>query len=229
MNKRSIIALTCAFLAVAACAKEGSDLSTDNAKFSYAVGHNIAQNLKRQGLDLDVGAMSMAFEDVLGDKKARLSDEDMKKSIMAFQREKMKEHDAKAAKNLEDGKAFLAENAKKKDVKTTKSGIQYRVITEGKGKKPTAKDTVTVHYRGTLIDGQEFDSSYKRDKPATFPLSGVIKGWQEILPLMSEGAKWHIAVPSELAYGARGQGATIGPNSVLIFEIELIKVGALKN
>ena len=132
--------------------------------------------------------------------------------------------DNPAEKNQKEGAAFLAANAKKADVKTTPSGLQYLVIKEGAGKQPTATDAVTVHYRGTLLDGTEFDSSYKRNQPATFPLNQVIKGWTEGVQLMKEGAKYRFFIPSELGYGQRGAGGLIGPNATLIFEVELISV-----
>jgi FKBP-type peptidyl-prolyl cis-trans isomerase FklB len=127
-------------------------------------------------------------------------------------------------KNLEAGQAFLEANKKKEGVVTLPSGLQYKVLTEGKGKQPKSSDSVIAHYRGTLINGTEFDSSYKRNEPATFPVQGVVKGWQEALPLMKEGAKWQIYIPADLAYGPRGAGQAIGPNETLIFDIELISV-----
>jgi FKBP-type peptidyl-prolyl cis-trans isomerase FklB len=126
--------------------------------------------------------------------------------------------------NKQAGEAFLAKNKGEKGVKTTASGLQYKVVTTGKGKQPTAEDTVTVNYRGTLIDGTEFDSSYKRNEPATFPVKGVIAGWTEALPLMKEGSKWMLYIPANLAYGERGAGNMIGPNSTLVFEVELLSI-----
>jgi FKBP-type peptidyl-prolyl cis-trans isomerase FklB len=146
---------------------------------------------------------------------------DLKKKIVADQRKQQKEQ---AQKNLAEGKTFLAENAKKKVVKTLASGLQYRVIKKGSGTSPGKTDSVTVNYRGTLIDGTEFDNSYKRGKPATFRVDGVIAGWTEALQLMKPGAKWQLFIPAKLAYGARGAGPRIGPNSTLIFEVELNKV-----
>jgi FKBP-type peptidyl-prolyl cis-trans isomerase len=134
---------------------------------------------------------------------------------------------AQGDNNKKEGEAFLAKNKAKKGVKTLPSGLQYKVITEGKGKMPKASDTVTVQYKGTLIDGTEFDSSYKRGQPATFPVSGVIKGWTEALQLMKEGSKWELVIPSDLAYGDKGtQGGPIGSNAVLIFEVELVSIKA---
>lgn len=224
MKLRLIITLLVTMFTVSACAQKDAKLDTDQQKLSYAIGHNIARNLKQQKLELDTAALAAAFDDVLSGKEPRLTDEEMKNAIMGFQRSKMKEQEAKGEKNKADGIAFLEANKKKEGVKVTKSGIQYRIINKGKGKKPKTSDTVEVHYRGTLIDGTEFDSSYKRKKPAKFPLNSVIKGWQEILPMMKTGAKWHIAVPAEMAYGPRGQGGVIGPNSALIFEIELLSI-----
>jgi FKBP-type peptidyl-prolyl cis-trans isomerase FklB len=144
--------------------------------------------------------------------------------MAVFQKEMMAKQQAMADKNKKEGEAFLAENKKKEGVKTLPSGVQYKVIKAGTGKKPKLTDTVTVHYRGTLIDGTEFDSSYKRGQPASFQVSGVIPGWTEALQLMGEGAKWQLFVPSNLAYGERGTGGPIGPNATLIFEVELISV-----
>ena len=152
----------------------------------------------------------------------------MVEAFTAYQKELETQYEAKAKaegeKNLKAGEAFLAENGKKEGVVTLPSGLQYKVIAAGAGKKPTAKDTVSVHYRGTLIDGKEFDSSIGRGEPATFPVSGVIPGWTEALQLMQEGAKWQVFVPAKLAYGERGAGPMIGPNSTLIFDVELIKI-----
>ena len=150
---------------------------------------------------------------------------ELRNKIIAAQQEEMKK---KSQKNLEEGKAFLAENAKKDGVTTLPSGLQYKVIKEGTGKTPKANDSVTVQYRGTLIDGTEFDSSFKRNKPASFPVNRVIRGWTEALQMMNEGAKWQLFIPPDLAYGERGAGALIGPNSTLIFEVELLSVEPAK-
>jgi FKBP-type peptidyl-prolyl cis-trans isomerase FklB len=139
---------------------------------------------------------------------------------------RMKGQQEGLTKNKAEGEKFLADNKKKEGIKTTASGLQYKVIKDGTGKTPKATDTVSTHYRGTLISGKEFDSSYKRGEPAEFPVNGVIKGWTEALQLMKEGAKWQLFIPSELAYGERGAGQDIGPNSTLIFDIELLSVKA---
>jgi len=148
----------------------------------------------------------------------------VQETMAIFQKDMMAKQQEVAKKNKKEGEVFLDENKKKEGVKTLASGLQYKVLKEGTGKKPKLNDAVTVNYRGTLIDGTEFDSSYRRGQPASFPVSGVIPGWTEALPLMGEGAKWQLFVPSNLAYGERGAGAMIGPNATLIFEIELISV-----
>ena len=158
---------------------------------------------------------------LLTEDQARQAIEDFQKTLMAKKAETMQKL---SEKNKADGEKFLAENAKKEGVKSLPSGLQYKEITPGKGKSPKATDTVTTHYKGTLIDGTEFDSSYKRGEPATFPVSGVISGWTEALQLMKEGAKWQLFIPPNLAYGEKGAGRDIGPNATLIFEVELISV-----
>lgn len=199
-------------------------LKTDKQKFSYTAGYQIGQNLKRQNLDLDSRAFSQGAQDAITDAKARLKPEEMQAAIQTQQKKDMDKQLAVAKKNLDAGQAFLEANKKKEGVTTTASGLQYKVITEGKGKQPKSTDSVVAHYHGTLINGTEFDSSYQRNEPATFPVGGVIKGWQEVLPLMKEGSKWQVYIPSDLAYGPRGAGRDIGPNEVLIFDIELLSV-----
>lgn len=197
-------------------------------KVSYGLGMKMGRDFKEQGADLNPDVIAQAMKDVLGDKTLRLTDEQVVEAFTAYQKELETQYEAKAKaegeKNLKAGEAFLAENGKKEGVVTLPSGLQYKVIAAGAGKKPTAKDTVSVHYRGTLIDGKEFDSSIGRGEPATFPVSGVIPGWTEALQLMQEGAKWQVFVPAKLAYGERGAGPMIGPNSTLIFDVELIKI-----
>ena len=218
-------ALCASALLVAMPAFSADDIKTDDQKFSYAIGFQIGQNLKNQGLaDVDVKALSQAVSDVLQGKDLKLSMEEMQQAVQAKQSKMMAARDAEGEKAKVAGEKFLAENKSKPGVKTLDNGIQYKVITEGNGAKPTAESSVVAHYRGTLIDGTEFDSSYKRGEPATFPLNGVIKGWQEVLPLMATGSKWQVFIPSELAYGTRGAGADIGPNETLIFDIELVEV-----
>jgi FKBP-type peptidyl-prolyl cis-trans isomerase FklB len=199
-------------------------LKTDKQKFSYTAGYQIGQNLKRQNLDLDSKTFSQGVQDAITNAKPRLKPEEMQAAVQAQQKKDMDKQAAVAKKNLDAGQAFLEANKKKDGVVTLPSGLQYKVVTEGKGKQPKSTDTVVAHYRGTLINGAEFDSSYQRNEPATFPVGGVIKGWQETLPLMKEGAKWQVYIPSDLAYGPRGAGGEIGPNETLIFDIELLSV-----
>ena len=193
------------------------------------MGRRMKAELDRQSIEYDPAVVAQAVKDALAGKKPALSDgemedvrQELQQQLSAKNQERTK---ALAEKNKKDGEAFLAANAKKEGVTTTASGLQYTVLTEGKGKRPAKTDTVTVNYRGTLVDGTEFDSSVKRGKPATFSLDQVVAGWTEALTLMQEGAKWHIVVPANLAYGSLGTpGGPIGPNAVLIFEIELLSV-----
>jgi FKBP-type peptidyl-prolyl cis-trans isomerase FklB len=197
---------------------------TMEQKFSYAVGFQFAQDLKQKGIEVDPKQVVQAVSDVLSGSPLKVSVEDMQAAINDYQQKQRQQREALARKNQQVGMEFLAKNKKEKGVKETASGLQYKVIKEGDGKAPAPGDTVTVNYRGMLLNGQEFDSSYKRGEPATLPVNGVIKGWQEALPMMKEGAKWEIYVPSELAYGQRGAGNSIGPNETLVFDIELINV-----
>lgn len=230
--------LTLAADAAKPAAKSSGALKTEQQKVSYAIGLNIANNLKQMkqqaGFAVDADLVAQGLKDALAGSKLKMSNEDVQATMQAFsqkmqtkQKEAMAAHEAEMKKagdkNIEDGKAYLAANAKKDGVKTTKSGLQYKVITAGKGPKPKATDTVTVNYRGTLISGKEFDSSYSRGEPATFAVNAVIPGWTEVLQLMPEGSKWEVTIPSDLAYGPGGAGGDIGPNSTLVFEVELLK------
>ncbi len=205
-------------------------VKTDKEKLSYSLGYQFGQNAKRNTLDLDPDVFAAAIKDVLADSKPALTDDEMRTVVQDFQQKLqqklMAQAQEQANKNKADGDAFRAKNKKNKGVTTLASGLQYRVVKAGTGKKPTLADSVTAHYSGKLVNGKEFDSSYKRGQPATFPLGGVIKGWQEALPLMQEGAKWEVVIPPELGYGPTGAGQNIGPNETLIFEIELITVGS---
>lgn len=200
----------------------------DMSKVSYAIGFKTGQGMKQQGVELVKEEYLKGFADGQAEKESAIAEEEMEQLLQDFQMQMMMKMQAKrqaaSAQNIADGKKFLEENAKQEGWKTTESGLQYKVITEGTGPKPKATDTVEVHYRGTLIDGKEFDSSYKRGKPATFPLNGVIKGWTEALQMMPVGSKWQIVLPPELAYGERGAGQDIGPNAVLRFEVELLGI-----
>jgi len=189
---------------------------------------NIGTNLHRQSVDVDPKILQQGLQDALGGGKTLLSEDEARATLTEFQsemRQKQQEKMQQAGEaNKKEGEAFLAANKTKDGVVALPSGLQYKIITAGTGPKPTASDSVVCNYRGTLIDGKEFDSSYKRGQPATFPVSGVIKGWTEALQLMPVGSKWQLFVPSELAYGERGTGADIGPNATLIFEVELLSI-----
>lgn len=211
-------------LSLSAWGKEPAAFKTDKQKFSYTAGYQIGQNLKRQNLDLDSKAFNQGATDAITNAKPRLKPEEMQAAVQNQQKKDMEKQAEVAKKNLEAGQAFLEANKKKDGVVALASGLQYKVVTEGKGKQPKSTDTVVAHYRGTLINGTEFDSSYQRNEPASFPVAGVIKGWQEALPLMQEGAKWQVYIPADLAYGPRGAGAAIGPNEALVFDIELLSV-----
>jgi FKBP-type peptidyl-prolyl cis-trans isomerase FklB len=203
-------------------------LETLNQRLSYIMGTSVAENFKRDDIKIDYEAFKQAVNDVMNDKELALSNAERRKAIKEIRdisnAKKDKEITAKSLINVKAGKAYLEENAKKDGVVVTKSGLQYKEITKGKGDKPKSTDKVKVHYKGTLIDGTEFDSSYKRGTPATFPVTGVIKGWIEALQLMNEGDKFQLAIPSELAYGKRGSGAKIGPDTTLLFDVELIEI-----
>lgn len=189
---------------------------------SYSLGVNIGENIKAQFPNLDLKNFEIGIEDVLNEKKQpKVEGADAQKIIQDY----FTKMQAKAnEEKIEAGKKFLEENSKRDEVITLKSGLQYEVLKAGEGAKPTPNDQVTTHYHGTLIDGTVFDSSVERGEPATFPVSGVIKGWTEALQLMSVGAKWRLYVPSDLAYGERGAGAQIGPHTTLIFDVELLKI-----
>jgi len=204
------------------------ELKTPDEKLSYAIGLEIGTSLKNLPTEIDFAVFVQAVEDGLKGEKPLLTQQqalEIKKEFgKKVREERARERKELAEKNRKEGEAFLAENKNKKEVVTTESGLQYVVLHEGDGPKPKATDRVKVHYRGTLIDGTEFDSSYKRGTPATFSLKGVVAGWTEALQLMKVGSKYSLFIPSELAYGKRGRGPKIGPNAVLIFELELLEI-----
>jgi FKBP-type peptidyl-prolyl cis-trans isomerase len=216
----------CAGLTLLAPAVSGAaePAMDDAARMQYALGYQLGKDLV--GIEARPQDLAKGIEDGRADAKARLSDEEMNAALAMLEQrineQRAKSQAADSEKALADGKAYLESNAKKPGVKTTASGLQYRVVTEGTGRKPTVADAVTVHYKGTLTNGKEFDSSYKRGEPVTFPLSGVIPGWTEGLQLMPVGSKFELAIPPELAYGAQGALA----NQVLLFEVELIDAKA---
>jgi FKBP-type peptidyl-prolyl cis-trans isomerase FklB len=222
-----LILLNSMLLSGLASAGEGTDLQEKKRKLSYSVGYQIGGDFLRQGKDINPEVLLKGIQDAMAGNEPVMSKKEMKttltnlqKSVIAAQKQNMLE---RAEKFLAAGKRFLAENGKKEGVKTLPSGLQYKVITEGTGKIPTETDSVTVHYTGTFMNGAEFDSSYKRKKPATFPVDGVIDGWTEALLMMKEGAQWQLFIPPELAYGDKRAGS-IEPNSTLIFDVELISV-----
>jgi len=231
--KRQLLAILTTFtivlLAIGCTAADKTPkLETLMDKVSYSIGLNIGKDFKAQNIEVNPELLARGIKDAISDTKPLLTDEEIQEAIGSFQQERMAEAEemAKAAgeKNRQEGESFLLENAKKEGVVTLPSGLQYKVIEEGTGKSPEPGDQVTVHYRGTLIDGTEFDSSYARGEPVTFPVGGVIPGWTEALQLMKEGAKWNLFIPPSLAYGEQGAGQVIGPNATLLFEVELISV-----
>lgn len=196
-------------------------------EISYSFGMQYGGFLKQNGIEIDLAEFNKAINDTLAGKQS-MTEQKAQEVMSAFRSEMMAKRAAKqkedGEKNEKIGKDFLEANAKKEGVKTTASGLQYKVITEGSGPKPTATDRVKTHYKGTLIDGTEFDSSYGRGEPATFPVNGVIAGWTEALQMMPTGSKWQLFIPSNLAYKERGSGAKIGPNATLVFDIELLDI-----
>jgi FKBP-type peptidyl-prolyl cis-trans isomerase FklB len=221
------VALTMAATRVMA-ADAAPALKDQKDKVSYSIGVNIGSSVKQQtqaqGLELNPDAVAAGLKDALSGGKMLLTEEQVRDVLMSLQKDMVSKQAEAGEKNRKEGETFLAENKKKPGVKVLPSGLQYQVIKEGKGQKPKATDTVKANYTGTLIDGTEFDSSEKRGEPATFPLGNVIPGWTEALQLMPVGSKWRLFIPSTLAYGERGAGPVIGPNSTLIFDVELLGV-----
>ena len=222
-------------LAGMAAAEDAAPLKDKKEKISYSIGVDIGSTMKRQPFEVDPDLMARGIKDaytggkmIMPDNEVRATLMDLQKELQAKQMEEMKKQQEETKKvgetNKKEGEAFLAANAKKEGVKTLPSGLQYKVLKSGSGATPKSTDTVETNYRGTLIDGTEFDSSYKRGQSATFPVSGVIAGWTEALQLMKVGDKWQLFVPPALAYGERGAGREIGPNATLIFEVELLAI-----
>jgi FKBP-type peptidyl-prolyl cis-trans isomerase len=253
MKLNSLALLAASSLFLAACGKQkksetetpveqASEATTDVAtsvatdpalasleqKLSYIVGTNLAGQFKRDGLAFDVKAFTIAVNDVMAGTESRLSQEQIQEAVATVQQQAQEKQQlaqqAVSGKNKADGLAYLEANAKKEGVVVTESGLQYKEIVSGEGDIPTSDKTVVVHYKGTLTDGTVFDSSYKRGEPAEFPVTGVIKGWIEALQLMNVGDKFELAIPSDLAYGPKGSGQTIGPDSTLLFDVELIEI-----
>jgi FKBP-type peptidyl-prolyl cis-trans isomerase FklB len=222
-----LIAASALVSALGPVAAAETEMKDDQDRESYSVGYQIGSNFKRQGIDVKPDLFAKGVQDAMSGSAAALSKEDIEKSLTSLQQRagaaQQKLQKETSEKNLSAGKAFMDENAKKEGVVTLPSGLQYRMITEGNGAKPSPSDTVTVNYRGTLVDGTEFDSSYKRGQPAKFRLDQVVKGWTEGLQLLKQGSKAQLVIPPALGYGERG-GGPIGPNSTLVFDIELLGV-----
>lgn len=226
----SIVLLITVGALLSACGTQErkTELKTQDEKISYALGLDIGGSLSELHTELDIATLIQAIQDTLTGGDVLLTGKEIAAVMQEFSKQmeakQKQEVQAQQGKNLTEGEMFMEENKNKEGVQTTTSGLQYKVLTEGDGAKPSATDRVTVHYRGTLLDGTEFDSSYKRGQPATFALNGVIKGWTEGLQLMKMGSKYEFVIPPELAYGKRGTGAQIGPDATLIFEVELLDI-----
>jgi FKBP-type peptidyl-prolyl cis-trans isomerase FklB len=235
--KKAFLTLACLLFFATACSQENdtaktSDtsqtLTTQQEKVSYAIGMDIGRTISQQGLDVNPEFVALGIDHAFANATTLLTPDEAKEVLMQWQQELMEERVQEIKKQSEEnaakGKAFLEENTNKEGVVTLESGLQYKIIEEGNGTRPAEDDIVTVHYKGTLVDGTEFDSSYSRNEPATFPVNGVIKGWTEALQKMKTGGHWMIYIPAELAYGERQAGPTIGPNSTLIFDVTLLSI-----
>ncbi len=227
MKLRWIAAAAALLLVVQAHAEEKKALTDPKDKVSYAIGMDIGNNLKRQSIEVDPDLLAKGLRDAMAGDNTLLTNDEAREALIGLQKELLAKNQERmkqaAVKNKKEGEAFLAENKKKEGVVSLPSGLQYKVLQSGTGPTPKETDTVETNYRGTLIDGTEFDSSYKRGQTAVFPVNGVITGWTEALKLMKVGDKWQLFVPAELAYGERGAGP-IGPNSTLIFDVELVSI-----
>lgn len=227
--KKTILVMSAALLFVTGCDKlkqsagGGGDFKTDEQKYSYALGQQFGKNLAALEVPLDKSTLMSSLSDALANKQSKMDDKQIQEAMMMLRDARMAKMKEVGDKNKKEGDEFLAKNKTADGVKSTASGLQYKVVTEGKGGKPKATDMVEVHYAGTLIDGTEFDSSYKRNAPATFPVNGVIKGWTEALQMMDVGSKWKLFIPADLAYGAMDRPG-IPANSVLVFDVELLKI-----
>ncbi len=227
-----VMALSIVFLASVVSAEENVALKDQKDKVNYSIGMDIGNTLKSLSVDVNLDILVQGIRDVLSGNKTLLTAQESRDIIIAFQKEmkakQMERMKELGEKNKKEGETFLAENKIKEGVITRPSGLQYKVIKEGTGEMPKPTDTVTTHYSGTLIDGTEFDSSYRRGQPATFKVNGVIPGWTEALQMMKAGSKWRLFIPPHLAYGERGTGRDIGPNATLIFEVELLSINKEK-
>jgi FKBP-type peptidyl-prolyl cis-trans isomerase len=223
MNRILCLVFAGLFAAMGLASCQKAALDSDASRVSYGIGLQVARDLKGRGIDLDLEAFQSALEDVFSGKESRISDEDLRQAFMNYSQTMMKKQEAGAAESLKTGEEYLKQNSLKEGVVVTKSGLQYRVLRQGAGASPRPTDLVTVHYSGKLIDGKEFDSSYKRNQPAQFQLNQVIPGWSEGVQLMKVGSKYELTVPAALGYGEGGTQGIPG-NSVLIFEVELLDV-----
>jgi FKBP-type peptidyl-prolyl cis-trans isomerase FklB len=227
MKSSVIVSLAAGLLVASAQGQDKPDLKDPKLRVSYCIGVDIANNFKRNAIEVDAKTLAAGLVDGLAG-KTTLTEAEMKETMMQFQKQMMEKSQVRAKesgdKNVKEGEVFLAANAKKEGVKVLPSGLQYKVIKSGSGKSPKATDTVKTHYHGTLIDGSVFDSSVERGEPVSFPVNNVIPGWTEALQLMKEGDKWQLVIPSKLAYGERQAGPKIGPNSTLVFEVELLSI-----
>ncbi len=232
-RRQSLIAIAVFAISLSACGpKSAKQVKTKTEKFSYAlgmdIGNNLGNTLKKQSVDVDWNLVAQGLKECTSGGKTLLTLDEARKVIAEMQQEVQVQNQAKAKesgeKNKSEGEAFLASNKSKEGVVALPDGLQYKILKAGTGPKPTATDTVVCNYRGTLTNGTEFDSSYKHGQPATFPVGHVIKGWTEALRLMPVGSRWQLFIPSDLAYGERAAGANIGPNSTLIYEIELVSI-----
>ena len=223
-----IVVLCLVLVACQGNTQDKVELKTQKDTVSYGIGTDIGKNLKAQSIDVNPSVLAAGIRDAIADGKMMLPDEQIQAAMTNFQKELMARQQEKARelgeKNKKEGEAFLAANKTKEGVKTTASGLQYKVVKEGNGPKPKPEQTVTVHDKGTLIDGTEFDNSYKRGEPTSFQLSGVIRGWTEGIQLMSVGSKYTFYIPAELGYGAAGAGQAVPPNATLIFDVELLSI-----
>lgn len=231
MNKTIVALSVAAATVLAGCQEEAKQepvvLDTFEEKVSYAIGISVAQNVNIEQFNFDNAAFVQAVEDVRSGADVQLTDDEMRATMQSFQTQQrdlaMAKRNESMEKNKTEGEAFLSAKEQEEGVQKTESGLLYKVVSEGTGAKPALTDKVIAHYKGTLIDGEEFDSSYSRGEPATFPVNALIPGWTEALQLMSEGAKWELYIPSDLAYGEQGN-PRIEPNSVLVFELELLEI-----
>jgi FKBP-type peptidyl-prolyl cis-trans isomerase FklB len=232
MKFKVVVVLSVLLLASQVNAQGNSALKSPKEKNSYAIGVDVGNTLRRQAIDVDQNIFFQGVKDSISGGKLLLTEQEMRETLAALQKEMVAKQAEKmkqmSESNKKQGESFLAENKKKDGVVTLPSGLQYKVAKEGTGNMPKLADTVTVNYKGSLLDGTEFDSSYKRGEPVTFPVNGVIPGWTEALQKMKVGSKWQLFIPSNLAYGERGAGNVIGPNATLLFDVELISISAGK-